>query len=127
MAKGPSCTGITTSNTIAASASGFGDYITIDNAQDGVGAATTLGTDKLCGLLFNAGLITETDTATVCSYVAPFKVGVHFDSGEAIGAPPVVTAGDNYGGIENAYQDPTTTGTGIGHMGFYLAYWQTVC
>jgi len=128
VANGPSCTGRTTSNPTAASASGFGDYITIENAQNGVGASTTLGTDRLCGILFSAAAVTTTVTATVCSYVAPFKVGVHFDSQEAIGAgTPVVTAANNWGAIENAYSPPTTLGEGIGHAGFYLAYWQTVC
>ena len=106
----------------------LGDYITIENAQNGVGASTTLGNDRLCGILFSAAAVTTTVTATVCSYVAPFKVGVHFDSGEAIGAgTPVVTAANNWGAIENAYSPPTTLGEGIGHAGFYLAYWQTVC
>lgn len=128
VANGPSCTGRTTSNPTAASASGFGDYITIENAQNGVGASTTLGTDRLCGILFSAAAVTTTVTATVCSYVAPFKVGVHFDSQEAIGAgTPVVTAANNWGAIENAYSPPTTLGEGIGHAGFYLAYWQNVC
>ena len=108
----------------------LGDYITIANAQDGVGTAATQGTDKLCGILFNASpTATESDTATVCSYVTPFRVGVHFDSSEAIGAPPTVAAADNYNAIENAAQGPGTTsnGAGTGTNGFWLAYWQNTC
>jgi len=130
IANGAACTGITTSHATAASAVGFGDYITIDNAQDGVGTAATQGTDKLCGILFNASpTATESDTATVCSYVTPFRVGVHFDSSEAIGAPPTVAAADNYNAIENAAQGPGTTsnGAGTGTNGFWLAYWQNTC
>ena len=83
--------------------------------------------DKICGILFSAGAITLLAHATVCSYVTPFRVGVHFDSSEAIGVPTVLADGDNWSAIENAYKAPTTTGEGIGTMGFWLAYWQVVC
>jgi len=125
--QGQGCTGVTTSNTIDASAVGLGDYITIENAQAGTGASTTFGVDKICGILFSAGAITLLAHATVCSYVTPFRVGVHFDSSEAIGVPTVLADGDNWSAIENAYKAPTTTGEGIGTMGFWLAYWQVVC
>ena len=85
--------------------------------------------DKICGILFSAGAITLLAHATVCSYVTPFRVGVHFDSSEAIGAPPTVAAADNYNAIENAAQGPGTTsnGAGTGTNGFWLAYWQNTC
>merc|ERR1712183_445209 len=128
-AQGTICTGVTTFNADDTIATGFGDYITIDNAQDGVGAETTVGADKLCGILFNADLGNDdTDTNTVCSYITPFRVGVHFDASEAIGAAPL-TDGNNLSNTENAQEDPATTsnGAGVGYMGFYLAYWHRTC
>ena len=62
-------------------------------------------------------------TATVCSYSSPFRVGVHFDSGEAIGT---ASAGA-FGSIENEVNPASTTGEGKGTAGFYLAYWQNTC
>ena len=99
----------------------------IGGAQAGVGTAATVGTEKLCGILFNAGAITSTTTATVCSWRAPYRVGVHFDDAEAIAAPGTADDNDAWGAIENAAYAPATTGAGIGHAGFYLAYWQSTC
>lgn len=126
--QGVTCTGFTTVAAIDTNSAGLGDYITIDNAQNGVGAATTLGTDRICGILWSADGIATTATATVCSYRTPWRIGVHFDAIEAIGATPT-TDGDNLSKTENAQEDPATTsnGAGVGYMGFWLNYWQLAC
>jgi len=127
--RGPGCTGLTTFHATDTSATGLGDYITIGNAQNGVGTSATLGYDKVCGIIFSASpSLTSTATATACSYTSPFRVGVHFDASEALGAPPT-TDGDNHSATENSQQTPSTTsnGAGVGHMGFWLAYWQNTC
>ena len=62
--------------------------------------------------------------ATACSFSVPFKVGVHFDADENIGAPGTA-ASPNFDHTEN---DPAaTTGAGFGTAGFWLAYWQNSC
>ena len=79
--------------------------------------------------MWNAGAVGAADTsATVCSYVTPFRVGVNFDASEAIGAAPT-TDGDNLSATENSQEDPATTsnGAGVGYSGFWLAYWQVAC
>merc|ERR1712183_1229699 len=123
-AMGPVCTGLTTFHATATIATGFGDYITIENIQPGTGTAGALGTDKLCGILFNAGAITSTATATACTFQTPFKVGVHFDADEAIGHP--ASADNAWDKVENAI-GTGTTGEGTGYNGFWLAYWQNTC
>ena len=105
--------------------------MTIDNAVSNAGTAATVSVavdGKICGILFNSGAITLTATATVCSFTIPFRVGVHFDGSEAIGAAPT-SDGDNYSATENAQQPPATTsnGAGVGYNGFWLAYWQNTC
>ena len=68
-----------------------------------------------------------TALATACSFKTPFRVGVHFDIGEAIAIAPNAAAGNNLSGVENAILNPSTAGEGIGTSGFWLAYWQNSC
>ena len=83
----------------------------------------------MCGIQFNAGVITLLATATVCSYRTPFRVGVHFDDSESIGVTAAIDDADNLDHIENAANPPATTslGAGVGSNGFWLAYWQNTC
>ena len=118
--------------------------MTIPNLQTaGAAAASTaptltsagIGVDKICGISWNAD-ITMTGAAaataayqlTACSFQTPFRVGVHFDGTEAIGAPAAPTSGDDAANaIENAFSTAWQTGEGRGYNGFWLAYWQNTC
>ena len=102
----------------------------IANLQPGTGTAGTIGIDKVCGIVFN-GAASQTTTGTACTFSTPFRVGVHFDSSEAI-STAIANAddADAYEAIENAYTPGAGTGTvgeGVGYNGFYLAYWQNTC
>ena len=110
--------------------------MSIENLQDGVGsAANNLVAanlvDKVCGVVFNAiagnaGVF----TATACTFKVPFRVGVHFDSGESVTTPPAALVGnDLWAAIENAIAvtNTATVGEGAGYNGFWLAYWQNTC
>ena len=55
-----------------------------------------------------------------------FRVGVHFDGDEALGHP-ANDGNDVWSAIENAIGPASTVGEGIGHSGFWLAYWQNTC
>ena len=101
---------------------GLGDYLDIVALQPSTGTTGTLHQNRFCGVLFNAATAPQTTHATACSWAVPFKVGVHFDGDDAIGAPPTAANRDD---VEN---DPaSTTGAGLGYSGFYLAYWQNSC
>ena len=79
---GTYCTGVTTVSHIETSNVPKGDYITLENMQNAPGTAPTIGIDKMCGQFFSA---TDQATAhnTVCSFITPFKIGVHLDDDEA--------------------------------------------
>ena len=68
-------------------------------------------------------LAAQTAHATACSWSVPFKVGVHFDADDAIGAPGDLAT--NFDKFEN--DAAATGGAGYGWSGFYLAYWQNSC
>ena len=119
---GSICTGVTTLSTTIGSNVGLGDYLDIVALQPSTGTTGTLNENRFCGVLFNAAAAPQTTHATACSWAVPFKVGVHFDGDDAIGAPPTAANRDD---VEN---DPaSTTGAGLGYSGFYLAYWQNSC
>ena len=100
--------------------------MTIENLQSGTGTAGAMGVDKVCGILFSAAGITGVAQTTACTFQTPFRVGVHFDGDEALGHP--ANAGnDVWSAIENAIGPASTVGEGIGHSGFWLAYWQNTC
>merc|ERR1712066_257658 len=121
---GSLCTGITTLSTTLASNSGFGDYLDIVSLQPSTGTTGTIGTNRICGTLFNAASPTAIH-ATACSWAVPFKVGVHFDQDDAIDAPPAPA----YNLLENDITGTTgiSKGAGYGYSGFYLNYWQNSC
>merc|ERR1711874_738847 len=101
---------------------GLGDYLDIIALQPSTGTTGTLNENRFCGVLFNAATAPQTTHATACSWAVPFKVGVHFDADDAIGAPPTAPQLDD---VEN---DATaTTGAGLGYSGFYFDYWQNSC
>lgn len=108
----------------------------IESLQDGVGSSTDnfaakgsgKTVNKICGFLWNAiAGNAGTTLATACTFKTPFRVGVHFDIGEAIALRPNAAAGNNLSGAENAILNPSTAGEGIGTSGFWLAYWQNTC
>ena len=95
-------------------------------------AAIAVGANKICGISWNADASMTGAAAaiaayqlTACSYVTPFRVGVHFDSDEALGVAN--TADDAIASIENAFSPAISTGEGQGYNGFWLAYWQNTC
>ena len=92
------CTGITTVSATETLNVAYGDYITIENMQNAPGqAAAILSIDKMCGAYFS---ITNEAVAhnTVCTFITPFKLGVHFDDDEAHFAPVGATNLDH---VEN--------------------------
>jgi len=123
-AVGTQCSGITASSAIAANAIGDGDYIEIVNLQPSIGTTGTVSNiGRVCGSWFNTA-DAQTAHITACSWSTPFKVGVHFDEDDSIGATADV-ASPNLGGFENDVI--TTPGSGRGFQGFYLAYWMNKC
>merc|ERR1712241_1090395 len=127
--QGSLCTGVTTLNPAVASNKGFGDYLEIVALQPGTGSSGTLGSatagsNRICGTIFNAASPTAVH-ATACTWAVPFKVGVHFDQDDAIGAPPAPL----YNDVENDVTSTTgiSKGAGYGYSGFYLSYWQNSC
>jgi len=119
---GSACTGVNTLSPTMAANVGLGDYLDIVALQPSTGTTGTLNENRICGVLFNAAASPQTTHATACSWAVPFKVGVHFDADDAIGAPPTAS---NRNAVEN---DPaSTTGAGLGYSGFYMAYWQNTC
>ena len=104
--------------------------MSIPNLQPAPGTTGTDGTDKICGIVFNAIAIATIAVGTACSFSTPFRVGVHFDSSEAIDVGATGTndlGNDAWTGIENAIGPASTIGEGTGYNGFYLAFWQNTC
>merc|ERR1712176_1664613 len=126
-ASGTWCSGITTISSTAGSNVGYGDYLEIVRLQDGTGSSTATGAtatiSRICGAIFDATVASDQTThATACTYATPFKVGVHFDNDDTIGAPGDIAANQN--DLENP---PVDANQGKGYQGFYLAYWQNTC
>ena len=115
--------------------------MSIDNLQTAGSAsaptavtAAGLGVNKICGLAWNADVTMTGASAamaayqlTACTFQTPFKVGVHFDSDEAIGSPNDAHPPDALAMIENAIAPMGLNGLGTGYNGFWLAYWQNTC
>ena len=85
--------------------------------------------NRICGVYWSAAQRNPAPTAiaahaTACSYSVPFRVGVHMDDKEAIGATASV-ASPNFDKFDN--NALTATGSGYGWSGFYLNYWQNTC
>jgi len=137
-----------TGNTVPPVIHGSNDFVTI---QGGVnpGAAPaladlgpinnieinidTIGASNFCGRYFNA-LDAQTSDATICSRVAPFKLGVNFDEFEQTGAtaanalvdvPAATMAGkqETSSGVDGngAITEP------LGTSGFSLGFSQLAC
>ena len=131
---GLECSGLTT-NAAAPAAVGMGDYLQILNLQPSIGTSGSLGVEKICGIIFSADASktgaaagTTATVETVCSWKTPFRVGVHFDTAEALAAPGAAAApAVLWGNVEDATVAGSATGEGIGYSGFWLAYWQNSC
>jgi len=101
-----------------------GDYLTIMNLQTSTAAiaaiAGAIGVNQLCG-----GIVAGSATiaqGTICSFTTPFKVGVNFDSEEAVFTPVMAANIDKFD-----VTDAVANGAGRGYLGFYLNYWQVAC
>merc|ERR1719275_451811 len=120
---GAICNGGTIVGSAAASTNtGHGDYLEIANMLPSptTSAAYSGNAFRICGSIFNI-IATQTAGASICSFTVPFKVGVHMDDAENIGAG-TVTADFTY---ENDFS--WVSGAGHGYAGFYLSYWQRSC
>merc|ERR1712117_681942 len=118
------CTGIT----IVGSANpvvgvGYGDYLEIANMLPSPATSATYSGDafRICGMIFNIISTATIAQGSVCSFTVPFKVGVHMDDAENIGAGTV----SHFTTHENDVAH--TSGAGHGYAGFYLSYWQQSC
>jgi len=119
---------------------GSNDFVTIQGGVDpGVALAdigtinnieiniATIGTSNFCGRYFNAADAMDFD-ATICSRVAPFKLGVHFDGFEQTAA-----AGDAAATMANIQETSTTAAVAgvidepLGTSGFSLGFSQLAC
>lgn len=124
-ALGAICNGVTIVGSAATALNtGHGDYLEIANMLPSptTSAAYSGGAFRICGSIFNI-IAAQTAGASICSFTVPFKVGVHMDDAENIGAGnPAVTADFTY---ENDIS--WIAGAGHGYAGFYLSYWQRSC
>ena len=94
-ASGSWCSGITTISSTAGDNVGYGDYLDIVRLQDGTGSSTAAGAtatvSRICGAIWDATVASDQTThATACTYATPFRVGVHFDNDDTIGAPGII-------------------------------------
>ena len=98
-----------------------GDYVTLLGANKHPTTCADIGVaTKVCGVYFTV----DNDVAvhnTVCSCSTPFKMGVHFDTDEAVSL--TLTAGKQ----TKSENFTPATGSGYGLSGFYLDYWQVAC
>jgi len=120
---------------------GSNDFVTIQGGVDpGVALAdigtiinieiniATIGNSNFCGRYFNAADAMDFD-ATICSRVAPFKLGVNFDGFEQTAA----AVGDAMAGKANIQETSTTAAVAgvidepLGTSGFSLGFEQRAC
>jgi len=121
-AVGTYCTGNTVIGAAIANNIGQGDYIEIVNLQTAPGTSGTVSTiGKVCGSYFNVAS-GQTTHITMCSFSTPFKIQVHTDANEAIGASPIPATD-----LDHSENHAVITGSGSGYQGFYLAYFQNSC
>jgi len=121
---GSLCNGVTIVGSAApATNSGHGDYLEIANMlpSPATSASYSGNAFRLCGSIFNIIATATIAQGSVCSFSVPFKVGVHMDDAETIGAG-TVSAFFTY---ENDVAH--TSGAGHGYAGFFLSYWQQSC
>ena len=101
---------------------GHGDYLEIGNMlNDPIADPTAIGAHRICGGIWNAINAIDSHT-TICSRDTPFRVGVKFDSDEALADAP----GNGNGNVENEI-NADANGAGVGYTGFWLDYWQKSC
>jgi len=91
-------------------------------------ATTTIGASNFCGRYFNAEDLQMAD-GTICSRVAPFKLGVNFDEFEQTNKagkdPAIEMAGvQETSSAQNGDFDPTEP---LGTSGFSLGFSQLIC
>ena len=120
---GSDCTGLTKQEALE----GFGDYIEIQNLQPSIGTEGALSTtSRICGSFFvGAPSVSEDTAATACSFVSPFKIGVHFDEGESL--VDDMADIDNQALGENLLLKDIRKGQGLAYSGFWLSYWMNYC
>jgi len=109
------------------------DFVTIlggnpaaTNIIDANLAAGEGGNDVFCGRYFSNVAAGGTTDVTVCSRVTPFRLGVHFDGFEAVGAAGVA------GALGQANSNEASAGAAVndgplGVFGFSLGFRQMAC
>jgi len=109
------------------------DFVTIlggnpaaTNIIDANLAAGEGGNDVFCGRYFSTVAAGGTTDVTVCSRVTPFRLGVHFDGFEAVGAAGVA------GALGQANSNEASAGAAVndgplGVFGFSLGFRQMAC
>jgi len=109
------------------------DFVTIlggnpaaTNIIDAMLAAGEGGNDVFCGRYFSTVAAGGTTDVTVCSRVTPFRLGVHFDGFEAVGAAGVA------GALGQANSNEASAGAAVndgplGVFGFSLGFRQMAC
>lgn len=120
---------------------GSNDFVTIQGGVDHADAdvmpggalndelinIATIGTSNFCGRYFNA-VDLQTADATICSRVAPFKLGVNFDGFEQTAAA-VADAAAAMAGIQETSSavDAGAITEPLGTSGFSLGFSQLAC
>jgi len=109
------------------------DFVTIlggnaaaTNIIDANLAAGEGGNDVFCGRYFSTVAAGGTTDVTVCSRVTPFRLGVHFDGFEAVGAAGAA------GALGQANTNEASAGAAVndaplGVFGFSLGFRQMAC
>merc|ERR1719367_2649540 len=99
---------------------------------DAMITAAEVGSDVFCGRFFTAATAPVASTMmdrSICSRVTPFRLGVHFDDYEAVGA----TAADSAAAMANDNEASAATQAGgqpntpLGIQGFSLGFAQLGC
>jgi len=125
---------------VAAAGADSADFVTIlgGNANVAAGGANLInaaiaagegGVDRFCGRYFNVMPGAATGAAvdgSVCSRVTPFKLGVHFDDHEAVGAAAMVGA-VGQANVNEASAGAAVNDSPLGVIGFQLGFAQLGC
>jgi len=123
---------------VAAAGADSADYVTIlgGNANTAAGGANLVdaaiaanegGVDRFCGRYFNvAAAAGAALDGSVCSRVTPFKLGVHFDDHEAVGAAAMAGKIGKADMIE-ASAGAAANDSPLGVIGFSLGFAQLGC
>jgi len=109
------------------------DFVTIlggnpaaTNLVDAKLAAGEGGSDVFCGRYFSNVAAGGTTDVTICSRVTPFRLGVHFDDFEAVGAAGAAGA-KGAANSQEASAGAAVNDSPLGVFGFSLGFRQMAC